>query len=74
MARDTHLKGVRDVGHYVSQNVAVGAHTQLVRHPEVVGVVSFVVLDEETVGAVLSLEEPVPGDPDSGEADLKISC
>ena len=68
------MKSVRDVGHYVSDNVAVGAHTELVRHPEVVGVVSLVVLDEETVGAVLSLEEPAPGDPDRGEADLKKSC
>ena len=68
------MKSVRDVGHYVSDNVAVGAHTELVRHPEVVGVVSLVVLDEETVGAVLSLEEPLPGDPDRGEADLKKSC
>ena len=49
------MKCVLQVWHDVSDNVAVGVDTERVGHPEVVGVVSFVELDEETVSAVLSL-------------------
>ena len=71
---DTHLKCVLQVWHDVSDNVAVGVDTERIGHPEVVGVVSLVELDEETVSAVLSLEEAVPRHPDTGETDLDIKC
>ena len=65
------MKFVGKVWDNISDNVGVGAHIQRLRHPEVVGAVSFEELDEDAVSTVLSLEEAGPGDPDTGEADLE---
>ena len=64
------MKFVGKVWDDISDNVGVGAHIQRLRHPEVVGAVSFEELDEDTVSTVLSLQKTRPGDPDTGEADL----
>ena len=66
----THLKCVGKVWDDVSDNVGVGGDVQRLRHPEVIGVVSFVELDEDAVSTVLSLQNAGPRHPDTGEADL----
>ena len=57
---NTHLKCVGKVWDDISDNVGVGGHVQRFRHPEVIGAVSFVELDEDTVGTILSLENAGP--------------
>ena len=64
------MKCVGKVRDDISDNVAVGGHIQRIRHPEVMAVVSFEELDEETVSAVLSLEKAWPRYPYTGEAHL----